>query len=134
MTLVIDTVTWSAYEARLRAYLSVPTGDDDNLEGLLLLATGEADHWMGNPFKDDDGVNTLEGDTLKRVVMGVLYFAHSLYNTTGEIGPTPGMTSVKTGDLSEGYAASKVTRISAHELALSQAKSSWSPFRLRVWR
>lgn len=134
MSLVIDIVTWAAYEQRLRDYLDVPTGQDDDLEGLLVVATGDADHWMGNPFEDDNGDNTLVGNTLKRVVRGVLDFSHSLYYNTGEEGPRPGVSASKTGDLSEGFAASKVTRISAEELALSQAKVSWAPFRLRKWR
>lgn len=134
MTLVIDTVTWADYETRLRDYLDVPTGHADDLEGLLLVATGKADHWMGNLFEDDDGENTLIGNTLKRVVKGVLDYAHGLYYSTGEASPKPGLSSVKTGDYSAGYAASKVTMISASEFAMSKAKPSWSSFREKVWR
>jgi hypothetical protein len=134
MALVIDTVTWALYEARLRDWLGVPTGHDDDLESLLYVSTGAADHWMANPFEDDDGVNTLTGTTLSRVVKGVLDFAYTAWYSSGDEAPKPGLTSVKTGDFSAGYAGSKVTKVDPTEAALNAAKLSWYPFRKAVWR
>jgi hypothetical protein len=134
-TAVRDEFTWAAYEAALRTYLGIPSGDDARLERALAVAAIAGDTFLNNPFDGTTDLKTdLTGDVLLAIEDGVFAFVRAYYEATGATAPKPGLTSVKTGDLSEGYAGSAVTRVTPTDLAISAARPSWLPWRVQVWR
>lgn len=124
MAKVRNTLTWAAFEARLREFLDIPSGSDNDLQELLDAATRAADRYMNNHFLDSDGGDI---DPLPLSVQrGVLEWI-KIMTTTADL--VPGAATVKTGDLMQSFVGGP--GFDADKAALRQAKKYWMPFRQR---
>jgi hypothetical protein len=135
-TAVRDEFTWASYEAALRVYVEIPTGDDQQLEDSLAVAAIAGDTFLNNPFDGSSDLKAaLTGDVLLAVKNGVFAFVKTYISTTGPTAgaSTPGLTSVKTGDLSESYGSSS-GGLDPAGAAIRSARSAWLPWRVAVWR
>jgi hypothetical protein len=133
-TAVRDEFTWASYEAALRVYLGIPTGDDARLERALAVAAIAGDTFLNNPFDGSSDLKPdLSGDVLLAIQDGVFAFVRVYLDVTGSTAPTPGLTSVKTGDLQESYGGA-AGALDPSTSALMAARPAWLPWRVAVWR
>lgn len=120
-------MSFATLEARIRAFLNIPSGNDDDLEELFDTAVRAADRYMNNFFLDADGNDI---DPLpKGVLRGVLVYMASAMDVDDE-GITEGTASVKTGDLAQAWGGG----FTPNKAALGAAKPHWINFRCRFDR
>jgi hypothetical protein len=132
MATVRDSITWANFEAELRAYLGITAPEDETtLQGQLDAATAEADRFLANPFVDSDGLDLPIPDAVK---MGLKVWVHTIRQVSGILAPQAGVSSIKVGDNSIGYAASAVTSVDPVKRALEAARPHWQFWRCKVWR
>jgi hypothetical protein len=128
------TYTWDATKVELKAYIGITdTSEDVQLELYLAAAVDQGDTYCNNPFTDDDDVDVAHPEQVKLGVFEWVRHRRDLGHTGGSGRPI-GLTSAKTGDLSEGYAYS--TRIAggiwSPKIITDAVKGYWRSSRLKM--
>ena len=98
MASAADTYTWSAYEASLKAYLGVGDASEDSLLALWLAsAARDCDDYTGRDWLDSDGNDVNHPPLVELGRDEWVRAARESHNRS------IGVTSVRTGQLSESY-------------------------------
>ena len=124
MALVSTALSWDTVQRELLAYLCV--ADSDRPPQLRLWydsALEFCETYLGDPFTDDTGADLAIPVSIK---LGLFELVRVMAETLGPDGRPFGLTSAKTGDLSEGYAIG--SRITMAALA-ETAKDHWFRYR-----
>lgn len=141
VTIVEETMTWADFGAALKTRLGITgTSQDEQLFAQLRTATRSADAYMSNPFEDEDG-DPLEfedvlGNPLRippEVIEGVFVWVATARGIDLS-GIMPGTTSVKTGDLSQGFSSGTGAGLSPLECTKRAAAQSWATWKGSPWR
>lgn len=129
MAKVRQTVTWANFETRLRAFLGIASPErEDDLQELLDVATRDADRYMNNFFVDSSGADI---DPLPlAVTRGLLIYIKTALDVE-DSGLMYGVSSVKTGDLSQSFGGARYGGFDPDRAAIEAAKKYWKPFRRR---
>lgn len=131
MATVNATITWATHESRARKALDIECGEAMTLQFLMSAATLAADAWLDNLFEDADGADIPQPPAIEG---GVYAWMHAVRALVGITGITPGLTSVKTGDLTEGFANSNITAIAAGDAGARAAAPFWGTKAQAIWR
>lgn len=97
---VQTSLPWATIKDDLKTYLGIPlldTSQDFNLELLWAGVTAYIDTYLNNPFVDDDGVDIPIPDAVKTAAFEMMRQVLLAFDRA------PGLTEVKTGDLTEKY-------------------------------
>ena len=132
MATVYDSLDWATWEAEFRAYVGIPTGSDDRLERLFESGKRAADHYMNNPFVDDDGVDIpIPGE----VIEGVFAWSKVILDSSGTTGPASNVKMLKVGDNRVQYGGSSSTDLTPGQRAVAiAAAAGWDYHRKDIWR
>lgn len=128
MTTAVETYTWAAYEAPLKAYLGVTGNDEDaNLQLWLTAAAEDCDHYTGNKFTDDDGDPITHPVSIRVGIYEWVKHFRSWYNPNRNAGAI----EIQTGSLREKYQGGNTGTDGAH-LARAAAIGHWWPSKVDV--
>lgn len=126
MARVSEVFTWSAMGAELKGYLRVTDASEDvTLQLWWESALELADTYLGDPF-------TRDGQDLpipSSIKLGLFELIRVMRGELGADGRPFGVTAVRTGDLSESYAAGAVGGVTTAERLLEHAAGYWFPWR-----
>ena len=128
MATAVETYTWLAYQAKLRAYLETPTGYDAQLELWLAAAAQDCDDLIDNPFLDSEGEDIPHP---AKIPFGIYEWIKAVLSYY--IGVPIGRQSVKTGALQEVYAGG-ASGIQAYSLGRAAAHDLWQAAMLDITR
>lgn len=98
----VDTYTWAATETELKSYLGITAAtaeEDARLELWLATAAETCDHYTGNEFVDDEGVDIPHPSGIKVGIFEYVGAVRSWYNPLRNAGAV----EVQTGPLREKY-------------------------------
>ena len=149
MATLTATYTWAAFEVELKAWLKITVADyDAKLQGWLAVAVRAGDTYLNHFWvKDDDRTPVFVNDIIGAAVaagadiphpddvaVGLKEWMRIAWQLYGDEKGGPrafGLTSAKTGDLSEGYAVG--SRIGGGEVSTEQITANvrpiWRPYR-----
>lgn len=137
MATAADTFTWATFEAELRAYVGLATGEDANLELWLGAAAADCDNFCGWYYLDDDDVQVDETPSVAEwgtlaasqplIKLGVYEWVKAAYLLY--VSPAAGgLKVVKTDRLQESYQGGD-KGITLTKLARATAHDCWQQYK-----
>lgn len=134
MATLVDTYTpLAVVETDLKAYLGITgTAEDPFLEGWLSAACLCGDSYIGQDFTDATGADITHPPAIRQGVFEWIRVARSFKQAA----IAPGLTSVKTKDLAQGFAGAVTAKsgVDIGEAAKMAAAPFWHTSRVCVWR
>lgn len=131
MAKLVDALLFATYETDLKAYLGITgTSEDTWLSRWWNAACVDGDRYLGEPFTDADGNDLPIPEGVVQGVYEWVRMMRSFYVSAA----SPGVASVKTGDLSQNFTTNAANGIQPGKQAMAAAIPFWSPYRERGWR
>jgi hypothetical protein len=128
VTTAVDTYTWAAYEAPLKAYLGLTgSAEDAQLQLWLTSAAEDCDNYTGNDFTDADGSPITHP---KSIELGIYEWVKN-FRSWYDPERNAGLSQVQTGPLREMYRGG-VSGTDGSILARSAAFPHWYPSKVDV--
>jgi hypothetical protein len=128
MATAVETYTWAAYEAGLKAYLGVVgTAEDANLQLWLESAAEDCDNYTENDFTDDAG-----GDIThpKNILLGIYEWVKH-FRSWYDPNRNSGAVEIQTGPLREKYQGGNMGT-DGSILARAAAYPHWYPSKVHI--
>lgn len=121
-------VTWAEYADRIRAYVGAcDVSDDSTLEELLNVAVVWLDAYLENNFVDSDGNDI----AIPLGVLNAVWEAVKVLFEAYTSGVAPGVTGVRTRDLSQNWAGAG---FNPDDILYSSVCPRVYPYRVNIWR